>query len=74
MLLNVLRITGFVNGQEIKKDIPISSIDKTKKTLKVDFKLDSKTDLVNAKSPDEFFVCAYQVERNKERSEFYYKI
>ena len=56
-----LRITGFVNGQEIKKDIPISSIDKTKKTLNVDFKLDSKTDLVNAKSPDEFFVCAYQV-------------
>ncbi len=56
-----VRITGFINGQEVKKDIPISSIDKTKKTLNVDLKLDSKTDIVNAESPDEFFVCAYPV-------------
>ncbi len=48
-------------GKKLKKIFQISSIDKTKKTLNVDFKLDSKTDLVNAKSPDEFFVCAYQV-------------
>lgn len=58
---NFFRIAGFINGQEIKKDIPISSIDKTKKTLNVDLKLDSKTDLVNANHLDEFFVCAYPV-------------
>ena len=55
------RITGFINGQEVKKDIPLSQADKTKKILTVNLNLDSKTELVNAKSLDEFFVCAYPV-------------
>ena len=31
-----IRVIGFINGEEVKEDIPISSIDKNKKTLNVD--------------------------------------
>jgi hypothetical protein len=56
-----LRVAAFINGQDFKQDIPISSIDKTKKMLDVDLKTDVENDIVSAHSPDEFFVCAYQV-------------
>ena len=56
-----IRVIGFINGQEAKEDIPISSIDKTKKTLTVDLKVDKDNDIVEADTPDEFFVCAYQI-------------
>src|SRR5919112_6743223 len=56
-----LRVTAFINGDDFKQDIPISSIDKTKKTITVYFKTDVDNDIVSAHSPDEFFVCAYQV-------------
>jgi len=58
---NFLRVIGFINGEEIKQDIPISSIDKTKNKLDVDLKVNKKNDIVEASTPDEFFVCAYQV-------------
>ncbi|HLN35795.1 MAG TPA: hypothetical protein VK250_11020 [Nitrososphaeraceae archaeon] len=56
-----IRVIGFINGEEVKEDIPISSIDKAKKTLSVDLKTDVKNEIVTADTPDEFFVCAYQV-------------
>jgi hypothetical protein len=56
-----LRVAAFINGEDFKQDIPISSIDKTKKTITVDLKTDVHNDIVSAHSPDEFFVCAYQV-------------
>src|SRR5215210_5684276 len=56
-----LRVTAFINGDDFKQDIPISSIDKTKKTITVDLKTDVDNNIVSAHSPDEFFVCAYQV-------------
>jgi hypothetical protein len=56
-----IRVIGFINGEEVKEDIPISSIDRTKKTLSVDLKTDVKNEIVTADTPDEFFVCAYQV-------------
>jgi len=56
-----LRVIGFINGQEAKQDIPVSSIDKTKKTLNVDLKVDEDNGIVEADTPDEYFVCAYQV-------------
>ena len=56
-----IRLIGFINGEEVKQDIPISSIDKTKNNLKVDLKVNEENDIVEADSPDEFFVCAYQV-------------
>jgi hypothetical protein len=60
-----IRLIGFINGEDIKQDIPISSIDSTnKKTLDVDLKTDIENEIVEADTPDEFFVCAYQVEDN----------
>jgi hypothetical protein len=60
-----IRVVGFINGEDIKQDIPISSIDSTnKKTLDVDLKTDIENEIVEADTPDEFFVCAYQVEDN----------
>jgi hypothetical protein len=56
-----IRIIGFINGEEVKQDIPIPSIDKTKNKLDVDLKVNKKNDIVEASTPDEFFVCAYQV-------------
>ena len=55
-----IRVIGFINGEEVKQDIPISSIDKTNK-LDVELKVNKKNDIVKASTPDEFFVCAYQV-------------
>lgn len=49
-----IRVIGFINGQEAKEDIPISSIDKTKKTLTVDLKVDKDNGIVEADTPDEF--------------------
>src|SRR5215216_365896 len=60
--MKFIRVIGFINGEEAKQDIPISSIDKTKKTLNVELKVNEENDIVKASSPDEFFVCAYQVE------------
>ena len=56
-----IRIIGFINGDEAKQDIPISSIGKTKKNLNVELKVNEENEIVEASSPDEFFVCAYQV-------------
>jgi hypothetical protein len=56
-----LRITAFINGDDFKQDIPISSIDKSKKKLDVALKTDVDNGIVDAHFPDEFFVCGYQV-------------
>ncbi|MDF2737691.1 MAG: hypothetical protein K0S93_1548, partial [Nitrososphaeraceae archaeon] len=52
---------GFINGEESKQDIPISSIDKTKENLNVKLIVNETNDLIKAHTPDEYFVCAYQV-------------
>jgi hypothetical protein len=56
-----IRVIGFINGEESKQDIRISSIDKTQNKLNVDLKVNKENDIVEAGTPDEFFVCAYQV-------------
>jgi hypothetical protein len=56
-----IRVIGFINGEESKKDIPISSIDKTKENLNVKLIVSEENDLIKAHAPDEYFVCAYQV-------------
>ena len=56
-----LRITAFINGDDFKQDIPISSIDKSKKKLDVELKTDIDNGIVEANVPDEIFVCVYQV-------------
>jgi hypothetical protein len=56
-----IRVIGFINGEEAKQDIPLSSIDKSKNKLDVELKVNKENDIVEADTPDEFFVCAYQV-------------
>ena len=56
-----IRIIGFINGEESKQDIPISSIEKTSNNLNVELKVNKENDIVKANIPDEYFVCAYQV-------------
>jgi hypothetical protein len=56
-----IRVIGFINGEEAKQDIPLSSIDKTKGNLNVELKVNEENDIVEASTPDEYFVCAYQV-------------
>jgi hypothetical protein len=57
-----IRVIGFINGEEAKQDIPISSIDKSHEdNLDVELKVNEENEIVEADSPDEFFVCAYQV-------------
>lgn len=56
-----IRVIGFINGEEAKQDIPISSIDKSDNNLDVELKVNKENDIVEADTPDEFFVCGYQV-------------
>ena len=56
-----IRVIGFINGEEVKQDILMSFIDKTKNKLDVELKVNKKNDIVETSTPDEFFACAYQV-------------
>ena len=66
-----IRVIGFINGEESKKDIPISSIDKSDNNLDVELKVNEENDIVEADTPDEFFVCAYQVGRCTKNTNYY---
>jgi hypothetical protein len=56
-----IRVIGFINGEEAKQDIPISTIDKSDDNLDVELKVNEENDIVEASTPDGFFVCGYQV-------------
>jgi hypothetical protein len=56
-----LNVVGFINGQEVLKNVSLNTIDSTKKTLTVNLAVDKETDIVQAGSRDEFFVCAYHI-------------
>jgi len=56
-----IRVIGFINGEEAKQDVPISSIDKSNNNLNFELKVNEENDIVEADTPDEFFVCGYQV-------------
>ena len=56
-----IRVIGFINGEEAKQDIPISTIDASDDNLDVELKVNEENDIVEADTPDEFFVCAYEV-------------
>jgi hypothetical protein len=64
-----IRVIGFINGEESKKDIYISSIDKSDDNLNVELKVNEENEIVEASTPDEFFVCAYQVEGDVQQQE-----
>jgi hypothetical protein len=48
------------NGEDLKKDIPVSSIDKTKKINK-DSKeeIEVQNDILNDHYPNQYYVCGY---------------
>ena len=64
-----IRVIGFINGEEAKQDIPLSSIDKSDDNLDVELKVNEKNEIVEADTPDEFFVCGYQVGENVQQQE-----
>ena len=48
------------DNKEFKKDVSVSSMDKNKETLNGDLKeIDIQNDNLNARYPDQFFVCGY---------------
>ena len=56
-----IRVIGFINDEEAKQDIPIASLDKSDDNLDVELKVNEENEIVEADTPDEFFVCGYQV-------------
>ena len=56
-----IRVIGFINGEEAKQDIPISSLDKSDDNLDVELTVNEENEIVEADTPDEFFVCGYQI-------------
>jgi hypothetical protein len=57
--IGMIKVVGAINGEEFVKNIPLDSIDKTTKKLKVNFVMNKDNEFVSAGKPDEFFVCAY---------------
>jgi hypothetical protein len=56
-----IRVIGFINGEEAEQDISISTIDKSDDNLDVELKVNEENEIVEADTPDEFFVCTYEV-------------
>ena len=47
------------DGKDLKKDIPVSSIDKTKKINKDSKETDVQNDILNGRYPNQFYICGY---------------
>ena len=47
------------DGEELKKDIPVSSIDKTKKINKDSKETEVQNDILNDHYPNQYYVCGY---------------
>jgi hypothetical protein len=47
------------NGEDLKKDIPVSSIDKTKKINKDSKETEIQNDILNDHYPNQYYVCGY---------------
>ena len=56
-----LRISSILNGEEIKKDVPLSEIDRSIPTITIDLMVNKKNDIVEASANDEYHVCAYHI-------------
>ena len=50
------------NGEDLKKDIPVSSIDKTKKINKDSKETEVQNDILNNHYPNQYYVCGYPQE------------
>ena len=47
------------DGEDLKKDIPASSIDKTKKIDKDSKEIEVQNDILNDHYPNQYYVCGY---------------
>ena len=47
------------NGEDLKKEIPVSSIDKTKKINKDSKETEVQNDILNDHYPNQYYVCGY---------------
>ncbi|MDW3612786.1 MAG: hypothetical protein QOK90_11710 [Nitrososphaeraceae archaeon] len=47
------------NWEDLKKDIPVSSIDKTKKINKDSKETEVQNDILNDHYPNQYYVCGY---------------
>jgi hypothetical protein len=65
-----LNIAAFINGQGVLKNVSLDDIEPTKKKLTVSLAVDKETDIVEAGSRDEFFVCAYHIKDLYNKKEF----
>ena len=59
--IGFLNIAGFINGQEVLKNVTLDNFDPSKQTLNVNLAVDKETDIIKAGDRDEFFVCAYHI-------------
>ena len=59
--IGFLSIAGFINGQEVLKNVTLDNFDPSKQTLNVNLAVDKETDIIKAGDRDEFFVCAYHI-------------
>ena len=59
--IGFLNIAGFINGQEVLKNVTLDKFDPSKQTLNVNLPVDKETDIIKAGDRDEFFVCAYHI-------------
>ena len=59
--IGFLNIAGFINGQEVLKNITLDNFDPSKQTLNVNLAVNKETDIIKAGDRDEFFVCAYHI-------------
>ncbi len=65
-----LNIAAFINGQGVLKNVSLDKVKPTKKKLTVNLAVYKETDIVQAGSRDEFFVCAYHVKDLHKKKEF----
>jgi hypothetical protein len=47
------------NGENLKKDIPVSSIDKSKKINRDSKETEVQNDILNSHYPSQYYVCGY---------------
>ena len=47
------------NGEDLKKDIPVSSIDKTKKINQDSKETEVQNDILNDHYPNQYYLCGY---------------
>ena len=47
------------DGEDLKKDIPVSSIDKTKKINKDSNETEVQNDILNDHYPNQYYACGY---------------